>query len=157
MFRHYICLMKIEKAIQQNKPFQSPYQKLIVNMIYSYNWLNGLQSEFFAKHNLTVKQYNILRILRGASKPLTTAVIRSRMLDKMSDSSRIVDRLAIKNLVHKKPCASDLRKVDVDLTKEGKTLLKVIDSEINIWETQFSKLTPNEANQLSDLLDKMRK
>ena len=149
--------MKIEQVINQTKPFSTAYEKLIVNMVYTNIWLATSQKEFFSKYGLTGKQYNILRILRGAGEPISTSTIRSRMLEKMSDSSRIVDRLEKKELVTKTFCAHDNRKVDVSLTKEATLLLKKIDKTMPKWQGNFSNLTEKEANQLSDLLDKMRK
>lgn len=149
--------MKIEKVINQTKPFASEYEKLIVNMVYTNIWLLNSQKEFFTAFGLTGKQYNILRILRGAGEPISTSVIRARMLEKMSDTSRIVDRLEKKKLVTKTFCAQDNRKVDVALTKEATLLLKKIDKFMVKWQANFSNLTKKEANQLSDLLDKMRK
>ncbi len=149
--------MKIEDEINQTKPFGSCYQKVVVNFIYTSNWLTASQKEFFKPFGLTSKQYNILRILRGAGKPISTSVIRERMLDRMSDVSRIVDRLEKKALVIKDSCSADQRKIDVILTKKALELLKLIDIEMATWENDFTNLTDKEAIQLSDLLDKMRK
>ena len=112
MFKHYICIVKIENEIKQIKPFGSNFEKAMVNLVYTNNWLATVQKEFFKKYDLTSKQYNILRILRGAEKAISTSDIRERMLDKMSDVSRIVDRLFKKGLVDKNICPNDQRKVD---------------------------------------------
>lgn len=148
--------MKIEDALKQKKPFTSPFHKVIVNLLYTNSWLAGEQKQFFKSYNLTVKQYNILRILRGAEIPISTAIIRDRMLDKMSDASRIVDRLFKKGLVEKSTCDHDQRKVNVSLTSESIDLLSKIDKEMEIFLKNFSGLSEADANSLSDLLDKMR-
>ena len=95
--------MSLEKDIQQ-KQFRNEYQKGIVNLIFTYNWLNEKMKKVFEKQGITGQQYNILRILRGAGKPISTLQIRERMLDKMSDTSRIVDRLVLKGLAKKNIC-----------------------------------------------------
>ena len=81
--------MGIEEDISQSK-FRNEYQKGVVNLIYTYNWMNERMKHLFDKEKITSQQFNILRILRGAGKPLSTLQIRQRMLDKMSDTSRIV-------------------------------------------------------------------
>src|SRR6476619_8184088 len=118
--------MSIEKDISQRK-FATEYQKAMVNLIYTHNWLMERMKLFFEKADLTQQQFNILRILRGAGQPLSTLQIRQRMLDKMSDTSRIVDRLIKKGLVKKVVCKSDKRLVDVTIAEKGKKLLASMD------------------------------
>ena len=148
--------MDIRKAISQTKPFKNSQSKLIVNMVYTYMWIRDQQKEFFKDYDITMQQFNILRILRGASEPISTATIRERMLDRASDASRMVDRLEKKNLVIKSICESDQRKVDVQISKAGLSVLKVIDTKISKLQSKMINLTDEEAEQLSDLLDKMR-
>src|SRR3954468_1435732 len=119
--------MSIEEDILQSK-FRNDYQKAVINFIYTYNWLNEKMKFFFDREKITGQQFNILRILRGAGKPLSTLQIRQRMLDKMSDTSRIVDRLVIKELVQKVICKTDRRLVDVTITDSGLQLLDKLDS-----------------------------
>src|SRR5215831_20447035 len=111
--------MSIEKDISQRK-FTSEFQKAMVNLVYTHNWMMEKMKVFFEKADLTTQQFNILRILRGAGEPLSTLQIRQRMLDKMSDTSRIVDRLIKKGLVKKNVCKADRRLVDVIITEKGK-------------------------------------
>ena len=92
--------MSIDKDIKQ-RSFKSDHQRAIVNLIFTYNWTTEQLKQIFDKEDLTMQQFNILRILRGSEKPITTLQIRERMLDKMSDTSRIVDRLIIKGLAKK--------------------------------------------------------
>ena len=110
----------------------------------------------FDRYNLTPQQFNILRILRGAAKPLSTLQIRERMLDRMSDTSRIVDRLVAKDLVAKKTCATDKRLVDVTISKKGQALLKQLDSCSGEMDDLLAGLSTEEAAQLNILLDKAR-
>ena len=92
--------MGIEKDIQQTN-FRNEFQKMGINIIYTANWLNEKIGQILSTEDITQQQYNILRILRGSDTPLSTLKIRERMLDKMSDTSRIVDRLIVKGLVEK--------------------------------------------------------
>src|ERR1700755_3019504 len=117
--------MALENEINQRK-FRNEYQKAGINLIYTYNWLTERLNGMFDKWDLTPRQFNILRILRGAGKPLSTLQIRQRMLDKMSDTSRIVDRLLLKGLVKKKSNETDRRLVDVAITPKGQKLLEKI-------------------------------
>lgn len=148
--------MSLEKDIQQPK-FKSEHQKVRVNLIFSYNWVMEQSRKFFEKADLTPQQFNILRILRGAGKPISTLQIRQRMLDKMSDTSRIVDRLIKKELVQKVTCKSDRRLVDVSITEKGMQLLKSLDFLNEQMDDQLSGLNPDEAKTLNHLLDKMRR
>ncbi|MBT8232127.1 MAG: MarR family transcriptional regulator [Saprospiraceae bacterium] len=148
--------MRIEEAIKQLKPFVSEAQKAGVNLMFTHNWYESQLSEFFKTYGLTTKQYNILRILKGANKSVSTSFIRERLLDKMSDVSRIVDRMAKKSLVKKETCETDKRLVDVALTEKGISILKLIGKEISKFDALFDNLTENEIIQLNNLLDKFR-
>lgn len=147
--------MGIEKDINQAK-FRNAYQKAGINLIYTYNWMTEKMKLLFEQYGLTPQQFNILRILRGAGEPISTLQIRQRMLDKMSDTSRIVDRLIIKGLVKKITCKSDKRLVDVSITEKGKKLLIKMDEHENEMDEIFSNLSDNEARTLNILLDKIR-
>jgi DNA-binding MarR family transcriptional regulator len=148
--------MGIEKDINQQH-FQSEGQKAMINLIYTYNWATERLKAFLAEEDITMQQFNILRILRGSDpKPLSTLTIRERMLDKMSDTSRIVDRLILKGWVEKKMSTIDKRLVDVFITKEGKKLLERIDKRSEEMNAATSALSESELIQLNLLLDKMR-
>src|ERR1044071_1149390 len=147
--------MSIEQEIQQSK-FRNDYQKAIVNLIYTYNWVIEKNKQFFERGDITMQQYNILRILRGAGKPLSTLQIRQRMLDKMSDTSRIVDRLVKKELVQKVICKTDRRLGDGTITDTGLQLLDQLDSYNEQMDLMLGKLSEEEAKMLIHLLDKIR-
>jgi DNA-binding MarR family transcriptional regulator len=147
--------MSIEKDISQ-RSFRNEYQKGIINLIYTYNWMNEKMKKVFDKEDITGQQYNILRILRGAAKPISTLQIRERMLDKMSDTSRIVDRLVLKGLAQKTICKDDKRLVDVSITTQGKALLEKIDKYEKEMDAIFGNLSDVEAKTLNKLLDKIR-
>jgi DNA-binding MarR family transcriptional regulator len=147
--------MSIEKDIQQSK-FRNEYHKTVVNLIFTYNWITEKTKQFFEKGDITSQQYNILRILRGAGNPLSTLQIRQRMLDKMSDTSRIVDRLVKKELVQKVICKTDRRLVDVTITDTGLQLLDKLDSYNEQMDAMLESLSEEEAKMLNQLLDKIR-
>jgi DNA-binding MarR family transcriptional regulator len=129
----------------------------MINLLYTYGWVIEKIKNFLAKEDITHQQFNILRILRGSSpKPLSTLQIRERMLDKMSDTSRIVDRLVTKGLAKKVVCPKDKRLVDVTITEKGQKLLKKLDEESDHIQEIMAKLSENEAEELSLLLDKLR-
>ncbi|HUM97024.1 MAG TPA: MarR family transcriptional regulator [Chitinophagaceae bacterium] len=148
--------MGIEKDIQQDK-FKNAYQKATVNLIFTVGWMRDKVKYLFDEEGITSQQFNILRILRGSyPKPISTLQIRERMLEKMSDTSRIVDRLIAKCLVKKITCKSDRRLVDVVITDKGKKLLENLDSKQVEMDQILAKISEEEANILSNLLDKIR-
>jgi len=148
--------MGIEKEIQQAK-FRNAHQKAAINLIYTVGWLRERTKSIFEAEDITPQQFNILRILRGSfPKPLSTLQIRERMLEKMSDTSRIVDRLITKGLVKKLTCKSDRRLVDVIITDKGKKLLERLDERQDEIDGILGKISEKDANILSDLLDKVR-
>ena len=147
--------MSLENDIQQTK-FRNEYHKVSVNLIYTCNWMLEQHKKFFDNADITPQQYNILRILRGAGVPLSTLQIRQRMLDKMSDTSRIVDRLVKKELVKKVICKTDRRLVDVTIADKGLSLLDSLDGSNEEMDAAADRLTEEEAATLNQLLDKMR-
>ncbi len=147
--------MGIEKDIQQTN-FRNVFQKMGINIIYTANWLNERIASFLAKEDITLQQYNILRILRGSEVPLSTLQIRERMLDKMSDTSRIVDRLIVKDLVQKTACKADKRLVDITLTDKGINLVNKLDLYNDQIDATLKGLSEVEANTLNQILDKLR-
>lgn len=148
--------MSIEKDIHQTH-FSGEGQKSLINIIYTYHWLTDQIRKYLAEEDITLQQFNILRILRGSDpKPLSTLSIRDRMLDKMSDTSRIVDRMVLKGYVEKRLCSTDKRLVDVSITKEGKKLLQRIDAKDASMTAIMSNLKEEELKKLSNLLDKLR-
>lgn len=148
--------MGIEKDIQQQK-FRNEYQKAVVNLIFTSNWMREKTSGIIEAEGITPQQFNILRILRGSHPmPLSTLQIRERMLDKMSDTSRIVDRLIAKGLVKKYICKRDRRLVDVIIAEKGMKMLERLDKRQDEMDAILGNLTEKEASSLSRLLDKIR-
>jgi MarR family transcriptional regulator, 2-MHQ and catechol-resistance regulon repressor len=148
--------MGIDKDIQQFK-FRNMHQKAAINLIYTVGWLRDKTRSIFEAEDITLQQFNILRILRGSfPQPLSTLQIRERMLEKMSDTSRIVDRLIVKGLVKKLTCKNDRRLVDVIISDKGKKLLERLDTRQDEIDGVMGNLSEKDANILSDLLDKIR-
>jgi DNA-binding MarR family transcriptional regulator len=147
--------MGIEKDIQQTN-FRNEFQKMGINIIYTANWLNEKMGQILATEDITQQQYNILRILRGSECPLSTLKIRERMLDKMSDTSRIVDRLIVKDLVEKTACIKDKRLVDITISKKGLQLLEKLDSLNEHIDSILKGVSEKEAQAMNQILDKLR-
>ena len=152
----YYSDMGIEEDIKSTN-FEDNYHKAVINLSYTYGWINNFARPKFEKHNLTQQQFNILRILRGQfPKPATVNLLKERMIDKMSDASRIVDRLVQKGLVSRCTNNKDRRAVDIRISEEGQAILNKMDAEFKTRDLLDKNLTEEEAGQLSDLLDKMR-
>lgn len=147
--------MSIENEINQPN-FRNEYQKSLINLIYTYNWMTEKIKIYLDRYDITSQQFNILRILRGAGVPISTLQIRQRMLDKMSDTSRIVDRMVRKNLVTKTVSAVDKRLVDVAISATGSQLLEKLDQKQEEMDAVFQNITLEEAQTLNRLLDKIR-
>lgn len=153
----YICRMKIEEEIQQKK-FSSVHQKMHINIQFTASWLSQLSLGLLKPYNLSIQQFNILRILRGLHpQPASVKLLTERMVDRMSNASRLVEKLRQKGLVERKPCPNDRRRVEVGITAQG---LQVLEETSKVIEVEMVNLTQNlsadEAEQLSDLLDKLR-
>jgi len=148
--------MKLEEEIVQNK-FRNEYHKAVVNIIYTFNWITEKQTKQLKPYDITLQQFNILRILRGQHpKPATVKLIKERMLDKMSDVSRLVEKLRVKELVNRHICSHDRRNVDVFITEKGLELLSEIDPKEKEIEEFMSNLNEKEIEQLNFYLDKLR-
>jgi len=148
--------MKLEEEIKQIK-FRNENHKLAVNIVFSHNWLMSLQSELFGGFGITANQFNILRILRGQyPNPASVILLKERMLDKMCDASRLVERLRLKGYIKRELSSNDRRRVDVIITEEGLSLLSEIDKHISKYDSIFQNLSCEEAKLLNELLDKMR-
>ena len=148
--------MGIETAIHQIRHFRSEHHKVIVNILFTGGWMQEQVRAFLEQADITHQQYNILRMLRGSNTPMTTMQIRERMLDKMSDTSRIVDRLILKELVTKSINKHDKRLVDVSITKKGRAVLEKLDEQNEKLDAITHRLTEEEAKMLNNLLDIMR-
>jgi len=148
--------MRIDEEIKTSK-FEDNYHKLVINIAYTDGWLGNLFRCKFEKHNLTQQQFNILRILRGQfPNPATINLLKERMIDKMSDASRIVDRLVQKGFVSRCTNNKDRRAVDIRISETGLDILNTMDNEFRAKDFLEKNLTDEEAAKLSELLDKLR-
>ena len=148
--------MKLEEEIAQRK-FRNERHKLVVNILYTYGWLSALHTEIFRKEGITTQQFNVLRILRGQHpNPASIKLIRNRMLDKMSDASRIVDKLHLKGLVERRISDHDRRHTAVFITKKGLKVLAALDKCDKIFDNHTANLSLKETGVVNTLLDKMR-
>lgn len=146
--------MKIEEAL--NTKFSSPQQKAVINLRYTSNFLGNFQNTFFSEYNISIAQFNILRILRGAKGELNVNTVKERMIEKSPNTTRLMDKLFIKELIDRRNCVEDRRVVFVNITKKGLGMLSQIDLKIENSGIIPNTLTDEESDLLSDLLDKLR-
>ncbi len=148
--------MRLEDEIHQTE-FSNPRLKLAVNLIYTGNWFGHHNNQWVKPFGLTPQQYNILRIVRGHHpEPIRIQAIQDRMLDKMSNVSRIVERLRKKGLIDRQTCPSDRRAMDVTITGDGLAMLNRIDEDHARLLGPLQTLAPEEVERLNHLLDKLR-
>lgn len=147
----------IEQAIQQPS-FKSSLHRVQVNIMYTSAWLNQMTAKTLKPFGLSLQQFNILRILRGrAGKPATIKLLTERMLDKMSNASRLVDKLKDKGLVDRQECPTDRRRVDIVITQSGLDLIQRASDAVDKKRLDaFQGISEDEAATLSLLLDKLR-
>jgi DNA-binding MarR family transcriptional regulator len=148
--------MSLSKDIHQRE-FRNEYQKAIINIMYTHNYMVSYMGDVFKNYDITRQQYNVLRILRGQYPGHASVnVIKDRMLDKMSDTSRIVERLRLKGLITRADCQSDKRSVEIRITPAGLDLLAKMEPSVDELENLLHGLNEDETRQLNYLLDKLR-
>jgi len=148
--------MEIEEAIKQ-KQFKDPYERAMVNLLFTGSWLEYMQASVFKNHGLSLQQYNILRILKGQfPEPITVNMLIERMIDKSSNASRIVEKLRVKGLLERKICPDDRRRVDIFITEAGTDVLAKATAALDDLHKRVRNLTDEEADQLNTLLTKLR-
>lgn len=128
--------------------------KATLNILYTANWITNHQNDFFKPYGISPQQFNILRILNGAKKPLKVQTIKERMVERSPNATRLMDKLCAKELISREHCPDDRRVVYIEITKKGKGLLKDISKHLK--DDLLKNLTEEEAKKLSDLLDKIR-
>lgn len=146
--------MKIDDIIKSR--FKTPFMKAMVNVRFTSNYLSGLQNNFMAQYDLTMPQFNILRILRGAGDLMSVNTIKDRMVEKSPNTTRLMDKLIEKGLIERERCEKDRRIVYVKISQKGLDLLQTIDESGQFERLLPKNLTDEESNLLSDLLDKLR-
>lgn len=146
--------MEIGQIIQSR--FSSSRHKAVVNLKYTSNYFTQIQNNYMAQFDLTMPQFNILRILRGAKGVISVNTVKDRMVERSPNTTRLMDKLIDKGLMERIRCEKDRRVVYVSITESGLALLKQIDDDNSNMMDFSGNLTESEAEQLSLLLDKMR-
>lgn len=148
--------MKIEDEIKQKK-FSSEVHKVHVNLLFTSAWLNTFHTKLFKPFGISTQQFNILRILKGQNnQSVPLKLLTERMIDKMSNTSRLVEKLYQKKLVDRKICADNRRQIDISITQKGIELAETITSELEKTYKGKQNITNEEAKELNRILDKLR-
>ena len=157
MNKYLLCIvLKIEEELKQNK-FASALHKAVVNVMFTNNWFSNELRDVFKNHQLTNQQYNVLRILRGKyPEALNPSEIKSVMIDKNPDLTRLCDRLCTMGLIDRCIDDDNRRKMNIKINDNGLEILEKIDPEMEKFNSSLTNITEDEAVILSDLLDKMR-
>ena len=137
-----------------NSKFDNEKVKALINIKYTAHWLENLGNEFLKPFNISLQQYNILRILRGAKKPITVKTVKERMIQKSPNSTRLMDKLCDKNFINRIRCENDRRVVYIEISKNGLNALSKID--MKEFDNVMESLSESEAKTLNKLLDKIR-
>ncbi len=143
-------------VLRRNEINGATKMDLIVTITQAFKKLETEIRKFLKPHGISLQQYNVLKILKGADGPLSTSVIRDRMIQPMTDSSRLVDRLSGKGWVSRVACSIDKRLVDVTITEEGRAFLLKVPNMDAVIESVYKKISQQEAEDLNYLLNKMR-
>ncbi|CAN1511619.1 MarR Transcriptional regulators [Spirosomataceae bacterium] len=150
--------MSLEQEIKQTRPFKSISEKTLVNIMFTNNWIHFKHNKYLKPFEISIQQYNVLRILNGQiGQPITINEIIDRMLDKMSNASRLVDKLFAKGYVRREQKAGNRRACDVTITPKGISFLADVTKSINGIEKDMNTLSEAEFEELNRLLDKIRK
>lgn len=148
--------MSIEKAIKQEK-FENEFHKMAVNIMFTSSWLHSGNLVRLKPHGITPEQFNVLRILRGSHpQKMMLSEITSRMIDKSSNCTRLVEKLRVKGLLSREVCVGNRRQVDIGITAKGLALLKKVDEGADQWIASLKKVSTTEARELNRILDKLR-
>ena len=148
--------MGLEENIRQGK-FESDHHKAAINILFTSSWLYNLNAKRLKPHDITPEQFNVLRILRGTHpKALRIADISSRMIDRNSNATRLVDKLCKKGFTSRTICKTNRRQVDIHVTKKGLGVLSEIDKDAKAWDKMLKSISSEEAKLLNRVLDKLR-
>lgn len=137
-----------------NSKFANNKVKALINILFTANWITSYQNEFFKPFGISPQQFNILKILNGAGEALKVQTIKERMIDRAPNATRLMDKLTAKHLIERFSCPNDRRVVYIKITNNGLLLLEDISKELK--HNLLDNLSEAEAEQLSDLLDKIR-
>jgi DNA-binding MarR family transcriptional regulator len=148
--------MGLEQDLKQER-FDNVYEKMVVNILFTGSWLSNLNAARLKPFGLTPEQYNVLRILRGSHpKPMMLADITSRMIDRNSNATRLVEKLKSKGFVNREICETNRRQVDISITESGLNVLAKIDEGLDQWLENLKTIPQSEVEELNSVLDKLR-
>ncbi len=149
--------LKIEKIIKTEVELPIS-RKAIINLLYTENWIMEKINLELKKYDISIQQFNVLRILKGQKgKPANLSTIQERMVSKMSNTTRLVDKLINKGYVKRDTCPSNRRKVEITITQEGKTFIDKISPIMTTFEDLLtSNLSEEDLKHLNELLNKLR-
>jgi len=148
--------MQIEQEIKQTR-FKDPFHKAVLNIKFTANWLTAASLPIFKKYGISEEQFNVLRILKGQyPNPSPLQLITERMLNRMSNATRLVEKLRINGYVTREICPENRRKVNILITQKGLELLEIVSPEIDHALQNHNQLTDSEVATLNELLDKLR-
>lgn len=149
--------IKVEDILKTKRPI-SEKKKLMINLMLTTNEAASKMAEAIKPFELSIQQFNVLRILRGqGDKPANLCTVQDRMVSKMSNTTRLVDKLLEKKLVDRNTCEENRRKIEIFITEKGLDLLKEIDPVVEKTENDLVKnLAPEEVEKLNSLLEKLR-
>ena len=137
-----------------NSKFPNEHVKALINIKYTANWLDNIGNDLLKHAKISIQQYNILRILRGACGAVSVKTVKDRMIQKSPNATRLMDKLCDKNLIERTRCENDRRVVYVNITDKGLQLLNTIN--IEEFDQHMNKITKDEAKMLNQILDKIR-
>lgn len=148
--------MKIEDEIKQGR-FENEFQKATLNILVTASWLSSQMNSILKQFGISQAQYNVLRILRGQKcNPCSLGTITERMVDKMSNATRLVEKLRVSGYVTREVCPNNRRKVDIMVTDAGLKLLSDIDPLIKKKFDELNQVAPEDLAKLNEVLDQIR-
>jgi DNA-binding MarR family transcriptional regulator len=152
-----ITIMRIEEIIKSNVTIDDA-KKVVLNVMYTQNVIAEKFNDVLKPYDLSGEQYNVLRILRGQKgNPANMCIIQERMIAKNSNTTRLIDKLLLKDLVTRNVCPENRRKIEILITQKGLDLLQELDPKVLENEKLFANnLSQNELLQLNSLLEKYR-
>ncbi len=149
--------MKIEEEIKSTNPIDIS-KKVMLNIHFTRNTISDKFNEILRPYAISVEQFNVLRILRGQKdKTVNMNLIQERMMTKNSNTTRLIDKLLTKEMVTRRICPENRRKMEITITKKGLQSLDELDIKVLEHDNYFTQnLNNEELNQLNDLLEKLR-
>lgn len=149
--------MKLEEELRTEK-FKTEQQRAVLSILFTASWIQERTNECFKSHGISQEQYNVLRILKGQKgKPANLSTVQERMIHRMSNATRLVEKLKQKGYVNRVTCEDNRRKVEITITEKGLDLLEKIDPRLaGTEESLFHALSEHEVREIGLLLDKVR-